>query len=144
MEIEKKYTLRSMPDLTEYDHHSIEQAYINRKPTLRIRKQDDEYYFTYKGEGLMAREEYNLPLNKDSYYHLREKADGRIITKTRYLIPYNGYTIELDVFEGDLKPLVIAEVEFPSIEEAESFVPPAWFYEDVTSDPKYQNSNLSR
>ena len=34
--------------------------------------------------------------------------------------------------------------EFPSIEEAESFVPPAWFYEDVTSDPKYQNSNLSR
>lgn len=144
MEIEKKYTVKSIPKLDEYDHHKIEQAYINRRPTLRIRRQDDEYYFTYKGDGLMAREEYNLPLNEEAYYHLKEKADGRVITKTRYLIPYNGYTIELDVFEGELSPLVIAEVEFPSIEEAESFIPPEWFDEDVTSDPKYQNSNLSK
>ncbi len=144
MEIEKKFTVKELPDLSGYDRHKIEQAYINRKPTLRIRRQDDDYYFTYKGEGLMAREEYNLPLNEESYYHLREKADGKIITKTRYLIPYDQYTIELDVFEGDLAPLIIAEVEFPTIEEAENFVPPAWFAEDVTSDPKYQNSNLSK
>ena len=144
MEIEKKYTIKELPDLSAYPFHKIEQAYINRKPTLRIRRQDDEYYFTYKGEGLMAREEYNLPLNEESYYHLREKADGRIITKTRYLIPYEKYTIELDVFEGDLAPLIIAEVEFATVEEAESFVPPAWFGPDITSDPKYQNSNLSK
>ena len=144
MEIEKKFTVNSMPKLDDYNYHKIEQAYINRKPTMRIRRQDDEYYFTYKGEGLMAREEYNLPLDEKSYYHLKEKADGRIITKTRYLIPYGGYTVELDVFEGDLAPLVIAEVEFSSIEEAESFMPPEWFDKDVTSDPKYQNSNLSK
>ncbi len=144
MEIEKKFTVRSMPKLDDYDYHKIEQAYINRKPTMRIRRQDDEYYFTYKGEGLMAREEYNLPLNEEAYCHLKEKADGKVITKTRYLIPYGGYTIELDVFEGELSPLVIAEVEFPSIEEAESFTPPEWFDKDVTSDPKYQNSNLSK
>jgi len=144
MEIEKKFTVKELPDLSGYDCHKIEQAYINRKPTLRIRRQDDDYYFTYKGEGLMAREEYNLPLNEESYYHLRVKADGKIITKTRYLIPYDQYTIELDVFEGDLAPLIIAEVEFPTVEEAENFIPPAWFAEDVTSDPKYQNSNLSK
>ncbi len=144
MEIEKKYTIKSIPKLDEYDHRKIEQAYINRRPTLRIRRQDDEYYFTYKGDGLMAREEYNLPLNEEAYYHLKEKADGKVITKTRYLIPYGGYTIELDVFEGELSPLVIAEVEFPSIEEAKSFTPPEWFDKDVTSDPKYQNSNLSK
>jgi CYTH domain-containing protein len=144
MEIEKKFTVRSMPKLDDYDYHKIEQAYINRKPTMRIRRQDDEYYFTYKGEGLMAREEYNLPLNEEAYCHLKEKADGKVITKTRYLIPYGGYTIELDVFEGELSPLVIAEVEFPSIEEAKSFTPPEWFDKDVTSDPKYQNSNLSK
>ena len=144
MEIEKKFTVKELPDLSGYDFHKIEQAYINRKPTLRIRRQDDDYYFTYKGEGLMAREEYNLPLNEASYYHLRQKADGKIITKTRYLIPYEAYTIELDVFEGDLAPLIIAEVEFPTVEEAESFIPPAWFAKDVTSDPQYQNSNLSK
>ncbi len=144
MEIEKKFTVKELPELSGYGFHKIEQAYINRKPTLRIRRQDEEYYFTYKGEGLMAREEYNLPLNAESYYHLRSKADGKIITKTRYLIPYGEYTIELDVFEGDLAPLIIAEVEFPTIKEAENFTPPEWFDADVTSDPKYQNSNLSK
>lgn len=144
MEIEKKFTVKELPDLGAYKYHKIEQAYINRKPTMRVRRQDDEYYFTYKGEGLMAREEYNLPIPKEAYYHLRDKADGRVIAKTRYLIPYNDYTIELDVFEGDLAPLIIAEVEFPTIEEAKDFTAPEWFNEDVTQDPGYQNSNLSR
>ncbi len=144
MEIEKKYTISSLPDLSGYDFHKIEQAYINRRPTMRIRRQDDEYYFTYKGDGLMAREEYNLPLNEESYLHLKTKVDGKVITKTRYLIPYDRYTIELDVFEGDLAPLIIAEVEFDTLEEAENFVAPSWFDKDVTSDPGYQNSNLSK
>ncbi len=144
MEIEKKFTVKELPDLDGYDRHKIEQAYINRRPTMRIRRQDDEYYFTYKGEGLMAREEYNLSLNEESYCHLKEKADGKVIEKTRYLIPYGKYTIELDVFEGELAPLVIAEVEFETVDEAMGFIPPEWFLEDVTSDPSYQNSNLSK
>ena len=73
-----------------------------------------------------------------------EKVDGRIIQKDRYHIPYEGYTIELDVFGGELAPLVIAEVEFPSVEAANVFVPPAWFGEDVTENPAYSNSNLSK
>ncbi len=144
MEIEKKYTIKEIPELKDCAYHKIEQAYLNRRPTLRVRREDDRFYCTYKGDGLMAREEYNLPLDEASYYHLRDKADGRIITKTRYLIPYGDYTIELDIFEGELKPLVIAEVEFPTVEEAEAFVPPDWFAEDVTGDPGYQNSNLSK
>ena len=92
----------------------------------------------------MAREEYNLPLNKEAYHHLIKKADGRIIKKTRYLIPYGKYTIELDVFEGSLASLILAEVEFDSIEEANAFVAPDWFDQDVTEDPKYHNSNMSR
>ena len=53
-------------------------------------------------------------------------------------------TIELDVFEGDLAPLILAEVEFPSEEMAMDFVPPEWFGEDVTFSTKYHNSNLSQ
>ena len=50
----------------------------------------------------MIRKEYNLPLTKESYEHLKEKIDGRLIEKTRYLIPLdNGLTAELDIFEGD-------------------------------------------
>ena len=48
------------------------------------------------------------------------------------------------MFGGDLAPLIIAEVEFPTVEAANAFVPPEWFGEDVTEDPAYSNSNLSK
>ena len=144
MEIERKFTVSNLPELEKYAYHTIVQAYLNRDPVMRIRKQDDEYYFTYKGKGLLAREEYNLPLNKESFDNLLPKAEGKVIAKKRYLIPYEKYTIELDIFEGDLAPLIIAEVEFESTSEALSFTPPEWFLEDVTENPAYHNSNLSR
>ena len=81
----------------------------------------------------MVREEYNLPLNKTAYEHLLEKADGIILSKTRYLLPLTDtLTIELDVFDPPYQGLWLAEVEFPTEEEANAFVPPAWFGEDVT------------
>ena len=93
----------------------------------------------------MVREEYNLPLTKDSYMHLREKIDGRLIIKKRYLIPLsNELTIELDIFGGDLAPLMLAEVEFPDETSANSFTPPKWFGEDVTFSGEYHNSRLSQ
>ena len=74
MEIERKFTIKYLPEnLEQYPCHLIEQAYLNTAPVVRIRRQDDDYYLTYKGSGLIAREEYNLPLNEHSYYHLREK-----------------------------------------------------------------------
>lgn len=94
MEIERKFTVRKLPDnLDSYPFHIIEQAYLNTDPVVRIRREDDAFYLTYKGKGMMAREEYNLPLNKDSYYHLLEKADGNIISKKRYLIPLKIHSL---------------------------------------------------
>ena len=123
MEIERKFLIQKMPEHPEqYKSHLIEQAYLNVRPVVRVRREDENYYMTYKGGGMMAREEYNLPLDADSYAHLLQKADGNIITKRRYLIPFHAYTIELDVFEGLFEGIVVAEVEFPSIEEAESLI----------------------
>lgn len=160
MEIERKFTVKTLPvNLAQYPCRHIEQAYLNTDPVVRIRKQDEDYYLTYKGKGMMAREEYNLPLNKDSYYHLREKADGNIIAKKRYLIPIEhptfssdycicidqiSLTVELDIFEAPFENLIIAEVEFPDKEMAEAFLPLDWFAEDVTQNPAYHNSNLSQ
>lgn len=146
MEIERKFIPTNLPeDLNQFKHHKIEQAYLNTAPVIRIRKQDDEYFLTYKGGGMMAREEYNLPLNEKSYNHLLEKADGNIITKTRFLIPiHDGLTAELDIFEGKFAGMLLVEVEFDSIEQANNFVPPEWFGEDVTNDGRYHNSFLSK
>ena len=145
MEIERKYLVKTLPeDLDSYPCRFLEQGYLSTEPVVRVRQDNDKYELTYKSKGLMVREEYNLPLTKDSYEHLKAKADGRIITKNRYMIPYEQYTIELDVFEGELAPLILAEVEFPSEEEANAFSAPEWFGEDVTFSTKYHNSNLSK
>lgn len=146
MEIERKFTIKSLPEnLSQYDYRTLEQGYLNTSPVVRVRREDDQYYLTYKGKGFLVREEYNLALTQEAYLHLREKADGLIITKKRYLIPLNHkLTIELDIFEGPLAPLVLAEVEFESEEEALAFTPPEWFDKDVTKDPSFSNSALSQ
>lgn len=146
MEIERKYLIEQLPEnYNTFPFHQIEQGYLSTHPVVRIRRQDNEFFLTYKSGGLMVREEYNLPLTLEAYYHLRQKVDGILITKKRYLIPYNEHlTIELDVFEGDLAPLILAEVEFDTEEEANAFTPPEWFGEDVTFSSKYHNSTLSK
>lgn len=145
MEIERKFLLKELPDNVEsYPVRHLEQGYLCTGPVVRIRKDNDKYELTYKGKGSMVREEYNLPLTKEAYEHLREKIDGRLITKRRYMIPFENYTIELDIFEGDLAPLTLAEVEFSTEEEANNFVAPDWFAEDVTFSRLYHNSFLSQ
>ena len=142
MEIERKFLIKDLPDLSKYDYVDIEQGYLSTEPVVRIRKKNDKYILTYKGSGKLAREEIEAALTAEAYQHLLEKIDGHPITKRRYIIPYELYTIELDIFEGHMLGLIMAEVEFPSIEEANSFTPPEWFATDVTDDERYHNSNM--
>ena len=146
MEIERKFLIKKLPDnLTSYKARKIEQAYLCTDPVVRVRRDNDDYYLTYKSKGMIVREDYNLPLTKEAYGHLLAKADGNIITKTRYEIPEkDNLTIELDVFEGKFDGLLLAEVEFASEEEALGYIPPEWFGEDVSNSTKYHNSTLSR
>ena len=122
IEIEKKYTIKKLPEnLEAYPCRIIEQAYLNTSPVVRVRRSDDSYSLTYKGSGLMVREEYNLPLDETSYRHLLKKADGNVISKKRYVIPiedpqfddsYIPLTtpklfIELDVFAPPYAPHIV-------------------------------------
>ena len=146
MEIERKFLVSSVPEnLLSYPCRIIEQGYPCTDPVVRVRKDNDSFYLTYKGKGMMAREEYNLPLTEEAYSHLIGKADGNIITKHRYEIPDgNGYTIELDIFDGVFSGTVLAEVEFASVEDADNYILPDWFSEDVTNNKDYHNSNMSK
>ena len=155
MEIEKKYRLLRFPEeLEQYPCRVIEQAYLCANPTVRIRRSDDQYILTIKdkqgvkelraeGAGLINRE-IEIPLSKEAYEHLKTKQDGYLIEKRRYLIPLpDGLTAELDVFGGRLTGLCFAEVEFPDIETAQSFQPPDWLGQEVSTDPRYRNTALS-
>lgn len=146
MEIERKFLVKAMPEhLEQYPCRLIEQAYLCTEPVVRVRRQDDDYILTWKGKGMMTREEYNLPLTRKAYLHLLPKADGNVITKKRYLIPLSeNLKAELDIFEGKFDGLVLVEVEFPDEHTAGHFEPPAWFGTDVTFSSDYHNSVLSR
>ena len=144
MEIERKFLVLEQPtDLEKYPCAHIEQAYLNTSPVIRIRRKDEQYILTCKGKGLLAREEHELLLSQKEYQNLLARAQGRMIVKKRYEIPYLCHTIELDIFEGDLASLVVAEVEFSTEKEAQTFQPPKWFGKEVTYDSAYTNAALS-
>jgi len=160
LEIEKKYLPdKEFADLIKrkYKPVQIQQAYLCREPVIRVRKEDEEYYMTYKGKGLLTREEYNLPLTRQAYEELLPKHSGTVISKKRYKVPFSELfyeqdkvkgpdgrlMIELDVFEADHEGLVILEIEFDSEESAKGFLTPLEFGMEVTGSKEYSNSYLS-
>lgn len=71
MEIERKFLIKEIPfNLDSYKARKIEQAYLCTEPVVRIRRDNEDYYLTYKSKGFVAREEYNLPLTQEGYSHL--------------------------------------------------------------------------
>ena len=148
MEIERKWRVAKLPEeLSEYDCIEMEQAYLNEHPTVRIRRENNDYILTYKGisDNEISHTEYNLPITKEAFEHMLPKCDGRVIRKKRYVIPLDTEDLkaELDIFGEPFAPLMIVEVEFPSLEEAESFAAPEWFGEDVTHDKRFKNAVMA-
>ena len=154
MEIEKKFKIKKFPlALEQYASKHIEQGYLCVNPVVRIRKSDDRYILTYKSKfgvddteasDVRINNEMEVLLNEEGYAHLREKIDGFLIEKTRYIIPLpDGHTGEFDVFEGALKGLYYIEVEFKDEQDAADFQPPQWFGENVSDDIRYSNSYIS-
>ena len=157
MEIERKYRVAHLPEnLEQYPHSDMEQAYLCASPTIRIRKEWGHFVLTVKerkaksndGNGAVApivnREE-EFELSAEAYKRLSAKCEGMTVEKCRYRVPLPDSSLcaELDIFKGRLQGLVMVEVEFGSEPEADAFVPPEWFGNEVTADPRYRNSYLS-
>lgn len=149
MEIERKFLVKSLPENIEScSHVEMQQGYLATSPTLRVRRAGDKYILTVKehlsNEGAIVNREEEFMMAKESYEELLSKCDGRIVTKRRYIVPLEGgLKAELDVFDGRHQGLMMVEVEFPNLDMAGNFVPPSWFGEDVSSDPRYRNAYLA-
>lgn len=143
-EIERKFLVKDMPNLLNLKKHKIKQGYISTNPVLRIRQKDDKYFFTFKGRGTIERCELESEISKDEFLNLCGKIEGSIIDKMRYLIPLGtGIMAELDVYSKELDGFCNVEVEFNTLDEANSFTPPIWFGDEITYDYKYTNAYLS-
>lgn len=144
-EIERKFLVKELPsNLNDYKKLKICQGYICTEPTMRLRQQDDEYIFTFKSAGRIKRIEFEYELSLGQFENLWKKVETSMIIKNRYLIPLKNELIaELDIYEENLKGFANVEVEFSTIEDANLFIPPEWFGEEVTFDKRYSNSQLS-
>ena len=131
----------------QYPCENIVQGYLAIDITgseVRLRKIGDRYFETYKGAGRLQRRELEIELSPDQFNTLWLGTEGRRIEKIRYQINEGGQKIELNVFQGNLEGLVLAEVEFPSREKSEEFEPPDWFGDEVTEDIRFKNQNLAQ
>ena len=54
----------------------------------------------------------------------------------------DGHTWEIDVFEGENRGLILAEIELEHRDEA--YTRPEWLGEEVSHDPRYYNVYLAR
>jgi adenylate cyclase len=151
-EIERKFLVPELPAAAvQHPAEAIAQGYLardgERQVEVRVRQKAGRHFLTVKVGGGQSRIEVELPLEPHDFAALWPATEGRRIAKTRRRLPIPDSadcTIELDVYEGALAGLCVAEVEFPDEAAAHAFQPPAWFGREVTDDPAYRNAALAR
>lgn len=143
-EIERKFRVRDAPqDLPGGTR--LRQAYlaVDGDVEVRLRDRGGTPVLGVKGGHGVERSEVEVEIDRTSFDELWSLTADRRVEKTRYLLPAGEHTAELDVYAGPLEGLRVVEVEFASRDEADAFVPPAWFGDELTGDPRWSNAALA-
>jgi CYTH domain-containing protein len=149
IEIERKFLVAEPPsDFGRWPSTAIEQGYLSIDDDgteVRVRRRGGRTWLTVKSGAGRVRVEEEIEIDGDRFERLWPLTEGRRIEKRRHEIDAgDGLVLELDVYEGALQGLVVAEVEFESEAAAEAFAPPDWLGSDVTEDARYKNQRLAR
>ena len=147
-EIERKFLLPGLPSFVgELTPYVIRQGYIaieQNGTEVRVREKSGRHFLTVKSSGDLERTEVEIVIREREFQQLWPLTAGRRIEKHRYILLEDDYRIEIDVFQGKLDGLTLAEIEFQTVKDANNFDPPKWMGQEVTSDPRYKNQNLAR
>jgi len=145
LEIERKFLIHLSKLPTLGRPQIIHQAYLmtDEARSLRIRQKDGQYILSIKIDaGGITRHEHEIDISPDMGAQLfAAPLIGAVIEKRRYQIGHGAHLWELDIFEGGLKGLYIAEIELG--DEDEVFERPEWIGEEITHDKRYQNSMIA-
>ncbi|ADF50645.1 conserved hypothetical protein [Zunongwangia profunda SM-A87] len=148
VEIERKFLVKNEDFKAEfYQKNRITQGFLNTDPlrTVRIRIKDETAFLTVKGknnEAGLSRFEWEKEIDKTEAEALLKLCEPGMIDKARFLVKSASHIFEVDEFYGENEGLIVAEVELAS--ETENFEKPKWLGQEVTGDPKYYNSQLSK
>jgi adenylate cyclase len=145
VEIERKFLVTELPPLEGTRSDPVEQGYLSLGPEgqVRLRRRGDRLWLTVKYGAGLVRDEREVELAPEQFETLWPLTEGRRLRKRRHLMEHAGRDIELDVYEGKVEGLAVAEVEFADEVAAEAFEPPEWFGDEVTGDERYANESLA-
>lgn len=145
-EIERKFLVASSGWREHADKGTqLRQAYVVTMDdrSVRVRIHGNKWArLTIKiGKSALVRNEYEYDLPMDDAREMLTQAVGVVIEKRRYRVPHKGFTWEVDVYEGALEGLVVAEVEM----KRETDLPalPDWLGPEITGDRRYSNQALA-
>ena len=146
-EIERKFLIKRLPlEILRAPHFRIAQGYLATEPGgrhVRLRKRAKTASLTFKVGRGSAREEREIRLSAAQFATLWPATAGRRLRKTRYEVSWKKVVIEIDIYQGRNRGLVVAEVEFPSLASCRRFRPPPWFGREVTGEKRYSNIRLA-
>lgn len=121
-------------------HDSAGYLLLDNENIVRIRVRDDEGFMTLKGPtNTSGTPEYEYKISTFAAEILQRKFTTVCLTKVRHLIPFEGKTWEVDVFQNKEK-LVLAEIELSHYNEPIKI--PPWVGKEVTGDRYYYNSEI--
>lgn len=146
-EIERKFLVSACPALDGVTSEEVRQGYVTSpddSAEVRLRQKGQGYFLTVKSAGTVQRTEHETAIMAEQFEALWPTTAGRRIEKTRHSgnLP-DGLIFELDIFQGALAPLMLVEVEFPTLDAANAFTPPDWFGADVTAEKRFKNGALA-
>lgn len=151
IEIERKFLINELPEnLQQYKSNYIIQTYlyINNDIEIRLRKTNNYYCQTIKEWNWLNRKEIEIIINEQQYKELLQFWNNKklyIIEKERFYIPLESWDIaELDIYKWNNEWKIVIEVEFRSEQKANDFIPPYWFWLDITEDKRFKNKNIAQ
>lgn len=147
IEIERKFLVNGEYRSFAIRQQHVVQGYLSSvsERSVRVRIIDEKAFITVKGESSnkgTSRFEWEKEITLTEAEALLKICEPGIIEKNRFIIPEkSGLFYEVDVFFGDNKGLIVAEIEVPY--EDYQISKPDWLGKEVTGDIRYYNAFLS-
>lgn len=142
IEIERRFLVVDPPVLEPSGGTLIEQGYLafgEGGSEVRVRRAGERHLLTVKRGLGLTRVETEIEITPVQFETLWPETVDRRLLKRRHTVTTALGSLELDVYGGALQGLIVAEVEFSSVEASQAYTPPVWCIREVTDDPRFRN-----
>jgi adenylate cyclase len=146
-EIERKFIVTHLPaEVRRLRGTEIAQGYLawgSNGREVRVRRMGAQHFLTVKSSGKLMRSETEVRISPRQFAALWPATRGARVAKRRSRFPLGEVSVEVDIYSGRLRGLIVAEIEFKTEKEARDFAAPSWFGREVTRDRRYRNQVLA-